>query len=76
MNYADDTHTGMRTNIVIEEALMSEAMRVTGLPTKKAAVERGLRLLVDHARRAQAFDELEGIGWEGDLDAMRTSRLP
>lgn len=55
---------------------MAEAMRVEGVTTKKAAVEHGLRLLIDRARRLEALDALAGIGWDGDLDAMRTSRLP
>ena len=66
----------MRTNIVIEEPLMFEAMRVAGVTTKKAAVETGLRLLITRARRLEAFDGLAGVGWEADLEAMRTGRLP
>ena len=66
----------MRTNIDIDDDLIAEAMQVSGASTKRAAVEQALRLLVEHARRVKAFKELAGIGWEGDLDAMRTSHLP
>lgn len=66
----------MRTNIVIDDELISEAMRVSGAATKKAVVEHGLKLIIDHARRLAAFDELAGVGWDGDLDAMRRGRLP
>ena len=64
----------MRTNIDIEDALMAEALRRSGLPTKRAAVEEGLRLLIQ-TRRQTAIRKLRGkIRWEGDLDAMRTDR--
>jgi Arc/MetJ family transcription regulator len=64
----------MRTNIDIDDALMNEAMEVTGLPTKKATVEEALRWIIRNHRRKQALKDLRGIGWEGDLDAMREGR--
>jgi Arc/MetJ family transcription regulator len=64
----------MRTNIEIDDQLMAEAMRLTGLPTKRAAVEEGLRLLVRVRKQAQALKTLKGLGWEGDLDGMRQDR--
>jgi Arc/MetJ family transcription regulator len=64
----------MRTNIDIDDALLKEAMKVTELSTKKAVVEEALRRVVDAHRRRRAFDELKGIGWDGDLDAMREGR--
>jgi len=61
----------MRTNIELDDALLAEAMEATGLRTKRATVEEALRKLVlDHQRR-RALEELRGLGWEGDLDAMR-----
>lgn len=64
----------MRTNIVVDDDLMRKAMKATGLTTKRAVVERGLRLLVD--LKAQAgIRRLRGkVRWEGDLRAMRESR--
>ncbi|MBS0643003.1 MAG: type II toxin-antitoxin system VapB family antitoxin [Acetobacteraceae bacterium] len=64
----------MRTNIDIDDDLLAEAMAATGLPTKKATVEEALRLLVVRHRRRSALAGLAGIGWEGDLDAMREGR--
>lgn len=64
----------VRTNIDIDDVLLKDAMEATELPTKKAVVEEALRRLVDNHRRRKAFDELKGIGWEGDLDAMRMGR--
>ena len=64
----------MRTNIEIDDDLIAEAMTVTGLPTKKAAVETALRHLVDSHRRREAVAEMAGLGWEGDLNATRQGR--
>jgi Arc/MetJ family transcription regulator len=61
----------VRTNIVIDDALMAEALRATGLTTKREAVEAGLRLLARHARQAAAADLFGAIEWQGDLDAER-----
>ena len=64
----------MRTNIEIDNELMAQAMRLTGLPTKRAVVEEGLRLIVRVRKQAQALRSLKGLGWEGDLDEMRQDR--
>jgi Arc/MetJ family transcription regulator len=64
----------MRTNIEIDDELLSQAMTATGLPTKKATVEEGLRLLVRVRKQAETTADLKGLGWEGDLDEMRQSR--
>jgi Arc/MetJ family transcription regulator len=61
----------MRTNIEIDDELMARAMRLSGLPTKKAVVEEALRTLV-RLRDQARIRELRGkIEWEGDLDAWR-----
>lgn len=64
----------MRTNIDIDDDLMAEAMKATGLSTKKATVEEALRWVIRNRKRKQAIEELRGIGWEGDLDEMRQGR--
>jgi len=61
----------MRTNIVIDDELMNEAMRLSRLKTKKAAVETGLKLLVQ-IKKQERIKSLRGkLKWDGDLDAMR-----
>lgn len=61
----------MRTNIVIDDALMNDALKATGLNTKKDAVEQGLRLLIQRNKQ-QAIRKLRGkLKWEDDLDEMR-----
>lgn len=64
----------MRTNIDIDDSLITEAMAATGLPTKKATVEEALRRLVRHSHQRQAIADMAGLGWEGNLGAMRGSR--
>jgi Arc/MetJ family transcription regulator len=64
----------MRTNIDIDDALLSDAMRVSGLTTKRATVEEGLRLLVRVRQQAKALSQLKGLGWEGNLNELRRSR--
>ncbi len=66
----------MRTNIEINDELLSQAMAASGLPTKRATVEEGLRLLVRLRRQVEALADLNGLGWEGDLDEMRQGRRP
>ena len=62
----------MRTNIVIDEKLMKETLRLTGLKTKREAVELGLRTIV-RLRKQQEIRRFRGkLLWQGDLDAMRT----
>lgn len=62
----------MRTNIEIDQKLMEEAMKATGLTTKKATVEEGLRLIV-RLKKQERIKSFRGkLKWEGDLDQMRT----
>jgi len=67
-----------RTNIDIDDQLVEDAMKATGSKTKRAVVEEGLRQLVKRQRLREALMGLEGLGWDGDLDAMRQgwSRKP
>jgi Arc/MetJ family transcription regulator len=61
----------VRTNIDIDEAVLTEAIELTGVKTKKAVVEMALQHLVRHYSRKRAWEELRGLGWDGDLDEMR-----
>jgi len=64
----------MRTNIVIDDILMRDVLRVTGLRTKHEAVELGLRTLL-RLRQQEAIRKLRGtLKWEGDLELTRTDR--
>ena len=64
----------MRTNIVIDDKLMKETLRLTGLRTKREAVELGLRTIV-RLRKQEGSRRFRGkLKWQGDLDAMRTDK--
>lgn len=64
----------MRTNIVIDDDLMQAAMQLTGLKSKREAVEAGLKTLLRLARQAEIRKLRGQLDWQGDLDAMRRDR--
>jgi Arc/MetJ family transcription regulator len=61
----------MRTNIVIDDKLMQDALRATGLKTKREVVELGLRTLLRLNRQADLRRYRGKLPWQGDLTAMR-----
>ena len=63
----------MRTNIDIDDKLMNEALKTTGLKTKKDAVELGLKTLVRLHKQAKIRKFRGRLKWEGDLDDMRNA---
>ena len=73
-----------RTNIDIDDQACAEVMRRYRLATKREAVNLALRTLADTPLQLPKVDpavleralSLSGIGWEGDLDEMRRSRVP
>jgi len=61
----------MRTNIVIDDQLISDVQKITGITTKKGVVEEGLKLLL-RLKRQQAVRNRRGkLKWTGNLEAMR-----
>jgi Arc/MetJ family transcription regulator len=64
----------MRTNIVIDDTLMRDALAASGLPSKRAAVEAGLRSLVSLHRQAGVRRLRGQVKWTGDLAKLRTGR--
>jgi Arc/MetJ family transcription regulator len=70
-NYLEE-YTSMRTNIVIDDKLMRDTLRATGLKTKREVVEEGLRTLL-RLRRQAGIRRLRGkLNWHGDLNSMRS----
>jgi len=64
----------MRTNIIIDDDLMNEAMMLTKIKTKKAIVETSLKLLVQ-LKKQEHLKNLRGkLKWDDDLDAMRLDK--
>lgn len=64
----------MRTNIVIDDKLMRDVLRATGLKTKREAVEEGLRTLLRLKRQSEIRSLRGKLEWRGDLAKMRTDR--
>jgi Arc/MetJ family transcription regulator len=67
-------YTSMRTNIVIDDKLMRDALRATGLKTKREAVELGLRTIVRLNNQSELRRLRGKVQWQGDLEAMRSDR--
>ena len=64
----------MRTNIVIDDALMDEAITLSRAKTKREAVELGLKALIQLKRQETIRGFRGKLRWDGDLDDMRTDR--
>jgi len=62
----------MRTNIVIDDRLMRDTLRATGLKTKREAVEQGLRTMLRLSRQAEIRRLRGKLHWQGDLISMRS----
>lgn len=65
-----------RTNIDLDDELVAAAMHRYGLRTKKEAVDLALRRLVGPRLSPEFLADLEGSGWIGDLEEMRSGRGP
>lgn len=61
----------MRTNVVIDDTLMQNALSLSGLRTKRETVEAGLRLLVQIRQQEQIRQARGKLKWEGNLDVSR-----
>ncbi len=64
----------MRTNVVIDDDLMLNALKISGLKTKKDAIEAGLRLLVKFNRQERTKAFRGKLKWIGNLDEMRKDK--
>jgi len=64
----------MRTNIVIDDKLMNDTLKATGIRTKREAVAQALQTLLRLSRQAEIRKYRGKLKWQGDLDAMRVDR--
>ncbi len=64
----------MRTNVVIDDELMESALKVSGLKTKKDAIEEGLRLLVQVKSQKEIKRFRGKLKWSGNLEDMRLDK--
>lgn len=61
----------MRTTVVIDDDLMDDALKVSGLTTKRQAIEEGLRLLIETRRQVRIRRLRGALKWHGSLDDER-----
>ncbi|WP_371878577.1 type II toxin-antitoxin system VapB family antitoxin [Conexibacter sp. S30A1] len=66
----------MRTNTEIDDALLDEARRLTGMATKRQTVDHAPRELVARHRRLGVLDLRGKVHWQGDLGQSRRGRGP
>jgi Arc/MetJ family transcription regulator len=65
-------YTSMRTNIVIDDKLMRDTLRASGLKTKREAVDQALRTFLRLRKQAEIRRLRGKLDWQGDLNAMRS----
>ena len=65
-----------RINIEISDELIQEALRISGLKTKRAVVVAGLKAVIRRGRQKKILDLAGKVYWEGNLDESREGRFP
>jgi len=66
----------IRTNVVLDDELVREAMKLTGIKTKRGVLAEALRTLVELRKQERIWDLYGAIEWDGDLADMRRGRSP
>ena len=64
----------MRTNIEIDDELIQKALSLSGLKTKRAAVEAALRMLIRVKEQEEILNLAGKVHWQGDLEESRRGR--
>jgi Arc/MetJ family transcription regulator len=64
----------MRTNVVLDDDLVKSALSLSGIKTKKKAIEEGLKLLIQVNRQQKIKDFRGKLKWTGNLNKMRTDK--
>jgi Arc/MetJ family transcription regulator len=64
-----------RTNVVVDDKLVTKVMKLYGLRTKREAIDFALRAVAGESDTTKLL-QLEGVGWAGDLDEIRETRVP
>ena len=63
-----------RTNVVLDEKLVEDCIKATGIKTQKALIDHALRELLRHENQVKILDLKGSINWDGDLDEWRKDR--
>ena len=65
-----------RTNVVLDDSLVEDCIKATGIKTRKALIDHALRELLRHENQIKILDLKGNINWEGNLDEWRQDRNP
>jgi len=63
-----------RTNVVLDDNLVEDCIKITGIKTRKALIDHALRELLRHENQMKILDLKGNINWEGNLDELRQDR--
>ena len=63
-----------RTNVVLDEALVGECRKITGISTQRALIDHALRELLRHGRQKKVLELKGRIAWQGNLRSWRRGR--
>jgi Arc/MetJ family transcription regulator len=63
-----------RTNIVLDDKLVADCQRATGIKTRRALVNHALEELLRHDRQKKVLELKGTVRWEGDLATWRKKR--
>ena len=72
--HATEVVTVGRTNVVLDDELVEECQKLTGIKTRRALIEYALRQVLRHRRQRRLLELKGAVNWEGDLDAWRKGR--
>ena len=63
-----------RTNVVLDEKLVEDCKKVTGIKTQKALIDHALRELLRHEKQIKILELKGKINWDGNLEEWRKGR--
>ncbi len=63
-----------RTNIELDQSLINDCFKATGIKAQKALIDHALRELLRHEKQAKILELKGTVLWEGDLDDWRQGR--
>ena len=64
-----------RTNVVLDDQLVDECVKATGIRTRRALIDHALHELLRHERQKEVLALKGNVTWDGDLAAWRSARV-
>jgi len=63
-----------RTNIVLDDTLVANCQKTTGIKTRRALIDHALQEVLRHERQKKILELKGTVQWEGGLAAWRKRR--